>query len=86
MWAHIAGASLVTFYVFLLVAIAMLGFDFEHDIVLSGVNDGANLGDDVLYSGTVAAAVEGRHLGLPAIAVSWAAPSCAACVSAGRTS
>ena len=45
-------------------------FDFEHDIVVSGVNDGANLGDDTLYSGTVAAAVEGRYLGLPAIAVS----------------
>ena len=45
-------------------------FDFEHDMVVSGVNDGANLGDDVLYSGTVAAAVEGRFLGLPTIAVS----------------
>ena len=45
-------------------------FDFDHDIVVSGVNDGANLGDDTLYSGTVAAAIEGRHLGLPAIAVS----------------
>src|ERR1700722_2485954 len=45
-------------------------FDFEHDIVVSGVNDGANLGDDTLYSGTVAAAGEGRCLGLPAIAVS----------------
>jgi 5'-nucleotidase len=45
-------------------------FDFEHDIVVSGVNDGANLGDDTLYSGTVAAAVEGRFLGLPSIAVS----------------
>jgi 5'-nucleotidase len=45
-------------------------FNFEHDIVVSGVNDGANLGDDTLYSGTVAAAVEGRFLGLPAIAVS----------------
>jgi len=42
----------------------------EPDLVVSGVNDGANLGDDVLYSGTVAAAVEGRFLGLPAIAVS----------------
>ncbi len=40
------------------------------DMVVSGINDGANLGDDVLYSGTVAAAMEGRHLGLPAIAVS----------------
>ncbi|MGH8178048.1 MAG: 5'/3'-nucleotidase SurE [Steroidobacter sp.] len=45
-------------------------FDFEYDMVVSGINDGANLGDDVLYSGTVAAAVEGRFLGLPAIAVS----------------
>ena len=45
-------------------------FDFEHDMVVSGVNDGPNLGDDVLYSGTVAAAVEGRLLGLPTIAVS----------------
>jgi 5'-nucleotidase len=39
-------------------------------MVVSGINDGANLGDDVLYSGTVAAAIEGRFLGLPAIAVS----------------
>jgi 5'-nucleotidase len=45
-------------------------FEHEHDIVVSGVNDGANLGDDVLYSGTVAAAIEGRFLGLPAIAIS----------------
>ena len=45
-------------------------FDFEHDMVVSGVNDGPNLGDDVLYSGTVAAAVEGRFLGLPTIAIS----------------
>ena len=42
----------------------------EPDMVISGVNHGANLGDDVLYSGTVAAAMEGRFLGLPAIAVS----------------
>ncbi len=42
----------------------------EPDIVISGINAGANMGDDVLYSGTVAAAMEGRHLGLPAIAVS----------------
>jgi 5'-nucleotidase len=42
----------------------------EHDMVVSGINDGPNLGDDVLYSGTVAAAIEGRFLGLPAIAVS----------------
>ena len=40
------------------------------DMVVAGINDGANLGDDILYSGTVAAATEGRFLGLPAIAVS----------------
>ncbi|WP_165699517.1 5'/3'-nucleotidase SurE [Chimaeribacter californicus] len=40
------------------------------DIVVSGINAGANLGDDVIYSGTVAAATEGRHLGYPALAVS----------------
>ncbi len=45
-------------------------FDYQHDMVVSGINDGANLGDDVLYSGTVAAAVEGRFLGLPTLAVS----------------
>ncbi|MEM9305404.1 MAG: 5'/3'-nucleotidase SurE [Pseudomonadota bacterium] len=42
----------------------------EPDMVISGINNGANLGDDVIYSGTVAAAMEGRFLGLPAIAVS----------------
>jgi 5'-nucleotidase len=42
----------------------------EPDMVISGVNHGANLGDDVLYSGTVAAAIEGRFLGLPAMAIS----------------
>jgi 5'-nucleotidase len=47
-------------------------FDFEFDMVVSGVNDGPNLGDDVLYSGTVAAAIEGRFLGLSAVAVSLA--------------
>ena len=45
-------------------------FEFEQDMVVSGINDGANLGDDVLYSGTVAAAMEGRFLGLPTIAFS----------------
>jgi 5'-nucleotidase len=45
-------------------------FPFEPDMVVSGVNDGSNLGDDVLYSGTVAAAMEGRFLGKPAVAVS----------------
>lgn len=46
--------------------------DYEVDMVVSGINEGANLGDDVLYSGTVAAATEGRSLGLPAVAISLA--------------
>lgn len=45
-------------------------FDTPFDLVVSGINHGANLGDDVVYSGTVAAALEGRHLPLPSIAVS----------------
>jgi 5'-nucleotidase len=53
------------------VHVAITGLlDDEPDMVVSGINHGANLGDDVLYSGTVAAAMEGRFLGLPAIAVS----------------
>jgi 5'-nucleotidase len=44
--------------------------DEEPDLVVSGINAGSNMGDDVLYSGTVAAATEGRFLGLPAIAIS----------------
>ena len=50
-------------------------FDFEHDMVVSGINDGENLGDDVLYSGTVAAAIEGRFLGLPTLAISLLRPA-----------
>ena len=46
--------------------------DKEPDMVVSGINNASNLGDDVLYSGTVAAAIEGRYLGLPAIAFSLA--------------
>ncbi len=42
----------------------------DADLVVAGINKGANLGDDTLYSGTVAAATEGRHMGMPAIAVS----------------
>ena len=42
----------------------------DPDIVVSGINSAANLGDDVIYSGTVAAAMEGRFLGLPAVAMS----------------
>ncbi|WP_455220041.1 5'/3'-nucleotidase SurE [Kaarinaea lacus] len=44
--------------------------DVEPDMVIAGINAGSNMGDDVLYSGTVAAAMEGRFLGLPAMAVS----------------
>lgn len=44
----------------------------EPDMVVAGINDGANMGDDVLYSGTVAAATEGRFLGFPAMAISMA--------------
>ena len=46
------------------------------DMVVSGINEGSNLGDDILYSGTVAAAIEGRFLGLPAIAVSLVGTEC----------
>ena len=43
---------------------------FEAEMVVSGANHGSNLGDDITYSGTVAAALEGVLLGLPAIALS----------------
>ncbi|MFC4728746.1 5'/3'-nucleotidase SurE [Coralloluteibacterium thermophilus] len=55
------------------VHLALTGLlELEPDIVVSGVNNVANMGDDVIYSGTVAAAMEGRFLGLPAVAVSLA--------------
>ena len=55
------------------VHMAVTGFlDKQPDMVISGINHGPNLGDDVLYSGTVSAALEGRFLGLPSIAVSLA--------------
>jgi 5'-nucleotidase len=55
------------------VHIALTGMlESEPDIVVSGINNVANLGDDVIYSGTVAAATEGRFLGLPAVAMSLA--------------
>lgn len=55
------------------VYLAMNGlFNFEFDLVVSGINSGANLGDDVLYSGTVGAAFEGRLMRQAAIAVSLA--------------
>ena len=55
------------------VHLALTGMlEFEPDIVVSGINNTANLGDDVIYSGTVSAAMEGRFLGLPAVAMSLA--------------
>jgi len=54
------------------------------DIVVSGVNDGANMGDDTIYSGTVAAATEGFLLGLPSIAVSMVSRSRGNFASAAR--
>ncbi len=45
------------------------------DMVISGINHGANMGDDTLYSGTVAAAIEGFLFGIPAIAISMAGKS-----------
>lgn len=54
------------------VRLAALGLieGFEPDLIVSGINHGANLGDDITYSGTVAAALEGIMLGVPGIAVS----------------
>jgi 5'-nucleotidase len=53
------------------VHIAVTGLlDFTPDVVVSGVNLGANMGDDTIYSGTVAAAVEGYLLGIPSLAIS----------------
>lgn len=55
------------------VHLALTGLlDQEPDLVVSGINNFANMGDDVIYSGTVAAAMEGRFLGLPALAMSLA--------------
>ncbi len=54
------------------VRLARLGLieGFEADVIVAGINHGSNLGDDITYSGTVAAALEGIVLGLPSIAVS----------------
>ncbi len=59
------------------VHLALCGFIKEPiDLVVTGINLGANLGDDVIYSGTVAGAIEGRFLGLPSIAISLASWKC----------
>ena len=55
------------------VHLALCGFlDEDIDLVVTGINFGPNLGDDVIYSGTVAGAIEGRFLGLPSVAISLA--------------
>ena len=59
------------------VHLALCGFIKEPiDLVVTGINHGANLGDDIIYSGTVAGAFEGRFLGLPSIAISLASWDC----------
>jgi 5'-nucleotidase len=67
------------------VHLALCGFIKESiDLVVTGINFGANLGDDVIYSGTVAGAIEGRFLGLPSIALSLASWECNHFDTAGK--
>ena len=67
------------------VHLALCGFIKESiDLVVTGINFGANLGDDVIYSGTVAGAIEGRFLGLPSIAMSLASWECKHFDTAGK--
>jgi 5'-nucleotidase len=67
------------------VHVAVTGLlDRRPDLVVSGINDGANMGDDTIYSGTVAAAMEGFLLGIPAIAFSLATKGHAHLDSAAR--
>ena len=58
--------------------------DAMPDMVISGINHGANMGDDTIYSGTVAAATEGFLLGIPSIAVSLASKSAGNYATAAR--
>jgi 5'-nucleotidase len=67
------------------VHLAVTGFlEHQPDIIVSGINHGANMGDDTIYSGTVAAATEGFLLGIPSIAVSLASHDGRNFASAGR--
>jgi 5'-nucleotidase len=67
------------------VRFAALGLiEFKPDLIVSGINHGSNLGDDITYSGTVAAALEGIVLGIPAIAVSQQAETGRVDFRAGR--
>ncbi len=70
---HIAGFRVVNGTPSDCVHVALTGLlPHKPDLVLSGINNGANMGDDTLYSGTVAAAMEGYLFGIPAIAFSQA--------------
>jgi 5'-nucleotidase len=67
------------------VHIALTGMlDYRPDLVVSGINNGQNMGDDTLYSGTVAAATEAYLFGIPSIAFSQLAPGWAEIESAAR--
>lgn len=67
------------------VHLAVTGFlEHQPDVVVSGINYGANMGDDTIYSGTVAAATEGFLLGIPSIAISLASHSGRNFATAGR--
>ena len=67
------------------VHLAVTGFlEHQPDIVVSGINHGANMGDDTIYSGTVAAATEGYLLGIPSIAISLASHEGRNFATAGR--
>ena len=67
------------------VHLAVTGFlEYQPDLVVSGINYGANMGDDTIYSGTVAAATEGFLLGIPSIAVSLTSRSGQHFATAGR--
>lgn len=67
------------------VHIALTGLlPHDPDMVVSGINEHANLGDDILYSGTVAAAIEGRFLGKPSIAISLVGDECKYYETAGE--
>jgi 5'-nucleotidase len=67
------------------VHLALTGLmDTTPDMVISGINDGANMGDDTIYSGTVAAAMEGYLLGIPSIAVSMSRHNCTHFETAAR--
>ncbi len=68
------------------VHIALSGLlDYRPDLVVSGINNGANMGDDTIYSGTVGAAMEGYLFGIPAIAFSQVEPGWAELQAAART-